>query len=100
MSYFMDLVASSRLSCNTKISRNSNTTIASNSVFNGQGYNTLVLDTYTEQGTNEFTKYPGTNAFHSGFTSPDDYVINNNFGSSQASGPVASVSLDTEADYF
>ena len=100
MSYFMDLVASSRLSCNTKISRNSNTTIASNSVFNGTGYNTLSLGTYTEQGTTEFSKYPGTIAFASGFTSPEDYVTNETFGSNQANGPVASVSLDTEADYF
>lgn len=100
MNYFMDLRASSRYNINTKVSRNSNTTITSNSVFDGQGYNTLTLDTYTEQGTTEYSKLPGTIAYASGFTTPEDFSANATFGSSKASGPVATVSLDTEADYF
>ena len=100
MSVFGDLLASSRFNLSTKVSRNSNTTIVSSSVFNGQGYNTLSFGTYTEQGTTEFTKLPGSISYASGFTSPEDFSANETFGSSKASGPVATVSLDTEADYF
>ena len=100
MGVFANFLASSRLTLNTKVSRNSNTTIVSSSVFDGQGYNTLSFGTYTEQGTTEFSKLPGTISYASGFTSPEDFSANETFGSNKATGPVATVSLDTEADYF
>ncbi len=100
MNYFMDLRASSRANINVKLSRNPATTLASNSVFDGQGYNTLTLDTYTEQGTTKYSKLPGQIAYASGFTTPEDFSANSTFGTDQANGPVASVALDIEADYF
>ena len=104
MNYFMDLRASSRCNINTKVSRNSNTTIASGSVFDGQGYNTLTLDTYTEtqsgSAVDEFSKLPGGVAYASGFTTPEDFSANATFGTDKATGPIATTALDTEVNYF
>ena len=97
---FCDIRQASRFDCNTKVTRSSATTMASGAVFDGQGYNTLTMGTYTEQGTTEFTNLPGAIAVDAGFTSPEDFSINHPFGTNQANGPVATIALDTEANYF
>ncbi|BAQ84587.1 putative tail fiber protein [uncultured Mediterranean phage uvMED] len=92
--------ASSRININTKLSRNSGTTIVSPHVFDGAAYNSLAFDEYTEQGTTTFTKMPGSLSFPSTFTTPADHVISADFSVDGTTGPIADVALDVEPDYF
>ena len=100
MDHFIDVQAASRCNITTKISRNENTTISSNSVFDGHAYNSVSIGSYTEEDDEKFSKFPGLIAYASGFTTPEDFSSTVAFDTDQEIGPFATINLDTEDDYF